>query len=395
MSVTSSFLKLTLLPGITPRVGRLFFSGFDHIALFIAQVYVCLKILPKNHPYLNPVNHGRYGILNVMREAKTHIVFDRNHMDQVVLYYTIMLGFLILLGQFIMIIAAIGIHTAQAVPLPNTFAGFFVTVNNKTDIAFNMMDLVFGFPGMFDSCSMAAGPGCATWRTVGMTPFHTALHTLFEFYNVGLLVVAIIVFLYLVVTVIAETAESGEPFGQRFNSAWVPLRLIFAVGMLCPLTFGMNGAQIATMHVAKLGSSVATNGWLYFLNSLGVDTPLGRKDSLVVVPEPPSLNGLVEFLFVTRACAHYQTIMYGRTINAYMVDGNRAQVYMTYGGAFTTDFDGARAFSNNQDIIIRFGEQSPDYSTEKGNVKPICGEMRDGFSCNRCNPARPAGYRTQ
>lgn len=376
MSTTSSFLKLTLLPGITPRIGKLFFSGFDYIAWFIAQAYVCLKILPKNHPYTNPANHGRYSIVNVIGEARRHLVYDRYHLDQIILYYTVIFGFMLLFIQLFMVIAAVAVHTASAAALPATYAGFFVTVNNNTDLAFIMLDLVFGFPGLFDSCAMTGGgPPCPALPTTGMTPFHVAMHTLFEFYNVGLLAVAIIVFLYLFITVVAETAISGEPFGQRFNSAWVPLRLIWVIGMLCPLGFGMNGAQWATLHVAKLGSSVATNSWLFFLNSLGGDTQLGARESLVVVPEAPALNSLVEFLFVTRTCAHYQQLMYGRTINAYLVDGDRSQVYMTYGGAFTTDFDGARAFSNNQNIKIRFGEQSDDYTNDEGKVKPICGTM--------------------
>lgn len=361
-SGTAALMKLTLLPGITPRVRRLFFSGFGHIAWFTAQAFAALRMLPRNHPYLNPRNQGRYGIANVMHEARRNLVCDRHHMDQVVLYYTIMIGFAILFAQFVMIVVAISIRTASA--MPTTMAGFFVTQNNTTDIAFNLLDLVFGFPNIFNSNSIArAGP------------FHTAMHTLFEFYNVGLIAVAIIIFLYLVVTVVAETAISGEPFGQRFNGAWAPLRLIWAIGMLCPLTFGMNGAQIATLYIAKLGSSMATNGWFVFLDKLGADTPLGRKESLVVMPEAPALNSLVEFMFVARTCSHYEFLANGRTINAYLISGNNARLYMTYGGAFSTDFDGARAFSGNHDIVIRFGEESPDYVNNPGGIKPICGEM--------------------
>ncbi len=357
--------KFTLLPGILPRVRKLCFSGFDHIPFLAARAYASLRLLPPGHPYLNPQNFGKYGLRHVMLEARRRLVVDRYHLDQVVLYYTLMAGFLILVMQFGMMLAAVAVKGAMAGEAINvTLTRYFVTPDNATDIAYNMLDLIFAFPGIFDSDSL-----------VRANDFHTALHILFNFYNVGIMIVGIIVFLYLVVTVIAETAESGTPFGRRFNGAWAPFRMIWAIGLLCPLTFGMNGGQLVTMHVAKWGSSLATNGWTLFINNLAGDTPLGPRNSLVALPQAPAVSNLVEFMNVARTCSHYEFLTNGREINGYIVSGDDSRVFLPYNGPNPLmTFDDARAFTANNNIVIRFGEKNAAY-TDKGNVRPICGEM--------------------
>ncbi len=374
-----SVARFTLLPGIVPRTRKLLFSGFDYIAIFIAVAFASLRLLPANHPYLNPVNQGRFGIRHVLGEAKRRLIFDRYHTDQVVLYYTLLLGFGILCLQFIFAALAISTHGAHAAGFADTMHSYFVTENNKTDIAYNLLDLVFAFDGIFDSNS--AGNG-GQMVPKSLAPVHAGLHILFKFYNTGILAVAALVFLYMITTVIMESSETGVPFGKRFNGAWAPLRMIFAVGLLMPLpTFGINGGQWMTMYVAKWGSSVATNGWIKFLDSLQGQTPLGQKDSLIVEPRAPSINALVEFLFVAETCANFQNLMYGTAVNGYVISENTAAVYLQGpagggGGGGTVDtFDAARKFTNQQNIYIRFGEQDDDYVSPQGHIRPVCGDM--------------------
>ena len=98
-------------------------------------------------------------------------------------------------------------------------------------------------------------------------PFHDALHALYEFYSIGLLVIAMFIVLYFVVVIVAETAQTGVPFGKRFNTVWAPLRLVIAIGLLVPIGYGLNSAQYIVLYAAKYGSNFATNGWLILIVS--------------------------------------------------------------------------------------------------------------------------------
>ncbi len=367
--ITWKAAKFTLLPGIIPRTRRVFFSGFDYVAFFAAQAYAGLRLLPASHPYLDPANFGRYGLRHVLAEARRRLVFDRYHLDQVVLHYTLMGGFFLMFAQLGMMLAGLTVQGAFAgEPINVTLGRYFVTVNNATDIAYNLLDRIFGFPGIYNSNAIALA-----------NPFHDALHLFFNFYNVGILVVGVIVFIYLATTIVAEMAETGTPFGRRFNRAWVPLRLVWAIALLCPLTWGMNGGQLATMYVAKWGSSAATNGWLLFLNNLADDTPLGPRESLVAVPRAPTVNNLVEFMNVARTCSHYEFLKNNRQVGGYIVNGENASLILPYNMAAASDplltFEEARTFMGNRDIRIRFGEQSPSYTDMQAQIEPICGEM--------------------
>ena len=86
-------LKYAFLPRIIPRARNLLGSGFASFAFFIALVYRAVRLLPDGHPYLNPANMGRFGILDVVSQAFRHIKFNRhqlkqNNFDQIVNAYS-------------------------------------------------------------------------------------------------------------------------------------------------------------------------------------------------------------------------------------------------------------------------------------------------------------------
>ena len=56
---TRQFFRYAVLPEIRWRLQDLFFSGFKYIPYFIALVYQTVKLLPANHPYLDPLNISR------------------------------------------------------------------------------------------------------------------------------------------------------------------------------------------------------------------------------------------------------------------------------------------------------------------------------------------------
>src|SRR5688572_25023336 len=109
-------LKYSLLPGIIPRTVDFVSSGFSHIAVFIACVFCTVRLLPPSHPYLNPANTGRFGIRHVLGEARKNLVFDKRNIDQVLIYYIILLGFAIIFLQILLLVAALTVKIALAGP---------------------------------------------------------------------------------------------------------------------------------------------------------------------------------------------------------------------------------------------------------------------------------------
>lgn len=388
---TVKIMKYALLPGIVPRAFAFFTSGFSSIALYMAYVYQMVRLLPAGHPYLNPRNAGRYGIRHVVFEAWRHLKHSRETIDQVIIFYSLLAGIAVLLLQFVLVFAAIFMPAAHA--MGAYYAYFFVTKEPTYDIAFRLLDLTFGFKDpitIFNSCAVQ-GTQCQLAFTPGggytpvgptysvPTQFHRSLHALFQFYNTGVLVIGFMVAMYMFTTVIAETAQSGTPFGRRFNGMWAPMRLIIAIALLTPLSFGMNGAQLLTLLVAKWGSGLATNGWAEFstsLNHVPIQGGSGATSSLVAKPDAPSFNTLVEFTFVALTCKNAEELLNGRGLN-----GTEAiaawQVYGDQRAAFTSgDFVQALSRANNGDVVIRFGvPDDTNFNRFAGHVKPICGEI--------------------
>ncbi len=429
-------VKYALLPGVIPRTKDLFATGFTNVSSFMAQAFSAADLLPPNHPYLNPSNAGRFGIRQVMAEARRNLVFRRENIDQVVIYYAMMAGLFLLFFQFVMLALALTVHTAQAASWMETaptfdiwLGHFFVTPNPQGDIAFMLLDRTFGWKGLYGSCvdpgiacpvnpnSVPAGQPLfplegGSIPTTAKSPwplqFHVAMHWLFAFYDMGVAAVGMIILTYMVTTVTAETAQSGIPFGRRFNRAWVVPRLVLACVLLFPWDpapgnatgdgSSISGAQTIVLYIAKWGSSLATNGWILFNQQLTSDTLGGNANDLVVSPNPPTFSSFLEFMFVARTCKYAEeriTQEAGQpaiTIDAWQINemdpnfGATAQLAPGVGG-----YNAALTFANNSDIVIRFGQQSNDYIRDTGHVKPICGQI----TVKVMDLATPAGIAVQ
>lgn len=413
MNVTAKkVIKYATLPAILPRLQELFASGFRFIAFFMAQIYRSMRLLPPGHPYLLPANMGRFGIRHVLVEAGRNLKFRRENTDQVIVYFLIMFGLVLLFFQFAMLLVAATTGIAQAA-MPTNFAGFFLSPTATHDVAYVMLDRVFGVPDIFTS--IGGGRTCVALNTACFVmgdlnpnalpedpwpwPFHRALHAMFQLYSVGLLVIAVLILLYFVATVAVETAESGTPFGRRFNHVWAPLRLVAALGLLIPLSItggansagGLNSAQYIVLYAAKFGGAFATNAWNLFRaraitgNGAGGESLAGRNDMLIALPNTPEPISLLEFFTVAQTCRHAETVVKNRDIQAWLVKDTRNG----NGGrrALDADYPAALQFYNFGDIVVRFGEYyfaappggvgpaGPAYNGEPGNVLPVCGEI--------------------
>jgi len=382
--------SLFLLPGIVPRTRNLFSSGFGYVAFLMASIYNMVRLLPPGHPYLQPQNIGKFGIHHVIGEAANNLVVNRKNLDQLFIFIALLAAVVLLIMQFIILLYSLIVQPAFA-------QSIFDTPNPEKDIAFLMLDYVFGVPELF--CN-AAGD-CTEISGNLPFPFHVALHDMLKFYSYGLLMIAVFIFLYFVVVLVGETAVTGSPFGKRFQNIWAPIRLVVALGLLVPIHHGLNSSQYITLFAAKYGSGLATNGWIRFNNAMadqsqfsdGNANPTG-ENGLLALPEKPDIAPTVQFMAMVQACryAYWRTQEPAPNIDVPPV-GPKADFFikpylvkqplpwMSDNNPYLeveagTSYEDALDFYDNSDIRIVFGEHSDEYAGYTGNVKPTCGEIR-------------------
>ena len=180
-------LKYTLLPEVLPRIGTLFGTGFYHVSYLIAILFQIVRLLPRNHPYLNAQNLGRFGVRHVIAEAAGNLEFKRANLDQIIIFATILAGLVLLIVQLVLVGMA---FIAQPV-IAATFAEWFTLGSNPNylfnedyDIALMLLDRIFGVQNIFNSCVSTATPcidhlGNDIEHTMALSypyPIHGALH---------------------------------------------------------------------------------------------------------------------------------------------------------------------------------------------------------------------------
>ena len=439
-------IRYAALPGIRPRMRQLFVNGFHFVPYLLALVYQIVGLLPKNHPYLNQSNAGLFGIRHVVFEAWRNLTFSVKNTDQIILFIVVLCGLCIFFIQLLFLLALLFMQPAFA--MPTSWADFFVVDGNvnttylssprSQDLAYMMLDLVFGVPhpylpftGFFESCvstvipcqdnfgvpifpihlgntSVTAnadqfGPLNMDAFTYFPFPVHRGLHALFAIYSTGLLVIAVGITAYFVATVLAETAQTGTPFGRRFNKTWAPIRIVVAFGLLMPLSMGpfglfgsvgLNSSQYIVLYAAKYGSAFATNGWNRFESQL--TNSVGGGAGMVSVPNPPDMSSIAEFMFVAKVCKHaYEHYalqekrngMASPPANLQLTDDEKVWPYALFEHTATTSSVrlpnlGAigsillgLVLSTNT-VKIRFGVRDQvKYKHNHGWVSPICGEV--------------------
>ena len=417
--------KYVILPGFIPRLKALFGSGFGYIAFLMAQIYAMVRLLPADHPYLNPQNVGRFGIRHVIAETANSITISKNNIDQLIVFVLMLTGVVLLGVQLLVLMFNLVIKPAIALPFAEG-PSIFITPNPTFDIAYILMDQVFGIgpltagPPFFNSC-VAQNVSCDPAGFIAATgpfpwPFHTALQSLFEFYSLGILVIGVIIFLYFVVVVVVETATTGTPFGQRFQNVWVPIRLVMAIGLLVPLNYGYNAGQYITFAAAKYGSGLATNGWIRYNNTIhgtiaGNGNPLGERENLIARPKPPDAAIIAEMMSIVHACA-FAEYLYNPNITKY-TNAGAGTIRMDHpedagwAGVLTNHqwnvraylvksppnwqaavnattrlwmnpamtYDQALDFYTSGDIIIQFAKPTDSFDPANG-ITPVCGEIQ-------------------
>ena len=361
--------RYMLTPGFAPRISELGRS-FGHFAHIIALIFAQAGIFPRNHPYINPANIGRFGFGNVIGEGLRNISFDRRHLPQTIIYFAT-IGLVVLIAlQFILTLFTMGVGGASAA------APSFQCVapcDPTRDLALELMANIFGTYNFFQGI---AGPGPG--------PVHVGLYTLLAVYSNALLVLATIIVLYYIISAVGETAVFGTAFGRRWNTVWAPIRLVAAIGLLVPLpmaenggNLGLNSGQWIVLFAAKSGSNLASNSFNIYAQA--VSDPAYAQD-YVAPPRMAELMPIVESTWTWALCG---TAIMGTTISDTedMVDNNWGMPHFwvksknpgddgwnDLGTAFPTGnqvinwYDAQFQAEKIGDIVLAYGpEARPDY----------------------------------
>ncbi len=435
MAITkTNIARYSMLPGLVPRLRTFIGSGFAFLAGLMAVIYHNVGLIPSGHEYLKPENFGRYGIRHVVAEAGNNLIFKKEHIDQIFIYFTILIGLVIVLMQFILLVVSMVMSPVMASNFYSMFVETPIGHTSAQDIAFVVLDNVFGIKsmsgddtagGFFNSCISDLGTACEDMYgniipspTSYPLPMHIALHKMLHFYSLGIAFVAGAIIIYFVIAIVGETVTSGTPFGRRFNKAWFIPRLIVFFALIAPVSVtennaGVNVAQMLVFTVAKAGSNLATNSWLKFNDEATVATSnfLGKEQSMLAFGNTPEVGGLVQFMHVVRMCMYAEKLLNGITVLPYIVrahNSDSSSVRLSNGTIFaggmagmggttddhidfiSTSFEKAVEFSRYNTVILRFGHRNPPlfnildllndpigaYDGEWGYVEPTCGELQ-------------------
>ena len=431
----------SVMPQVVPRMRDLFMSGFHYIPFFIAVVYQMVGLLPRSHPYLNQNNIGLYGIRHVVSEAARNVTFSLRNIDQIFIFFAVIIGLILFMVQFLSLAMLLFLQPAMAIP--TTWVGFFTVspANKPHDLAYIMLDMIFGVPhpettslaplGFFESCvstsvncvdNFGVATALTTTAGTGVTPataqlfgpftplayqnfpfpYHLGIHRLLSIYSNGLLVIAVMITCYFIVTILAETAQSGTPFGKRFNKTWAPLRIVIAFGLLVPLTSGINSSQYIVLYAAKIGSAFASNGWVLFNGTLAES--VGGSNSMISTPNAPDVSSLLQFLYVAKTCKYihdfYERVRVAqaptappptpaRLVEAYALfehsNGATNSLLLDTGQDYDSMIVGLADDASS--VTIRFGiRDEVRFPERRSFVSPVCGEITLSFQDARDSP---------
>ncbi len=387
LSITKSVAAYTLLPGFWSRLVG-FMPRFGLIAYLMATILESVHLLPKGHAFTQGAQMGQYRVRDVLATAASNLHGGFKNSDQYIIFGMFLLGTVLLLLQFVFLFAMIVTRSADAA-IP--FVGFFVTINTETDIAHLMLDKIFGIPEFFNSCfdpAVNSAAVCDGYHASTEFPdsLQKAMQALFNFYTYGILAVAALVVFYFIVAMILETANTGVPFGRRFQSIFTPIRLVLAVLLLLPLAYGYNTGQYIVLLAAKYGSAFATNSWILFNSKTG-DNPMGMSSKeLIGSPKVGEIDSVLNFIYLAQTCrASYEFGMIDTSATG-AKKGINIQPYMVLPGSSTVTstssqlsagvtYDAAKSFYGQGDVQIVFGEKNADHTNYPGLVKPYCGTI--------------------
>jgi len=125
------------------------------------------------------------------------------------------------------------------------------------------------------------------------------LGVMFKTFNTFILTVGAFVVIYTTVVGLLKTAQEGEFMGKQWNSLWVPLRTVFGVAALFPMSSGYCAIQIIFMWIIVQGIGAADVLWSTVVKFTAV---VGNPTTTMSKPNPTNINTAMGQLFQALVC---------------------------------------------------------------------------------------------
>jgi defect-in-organelle-trafficking protein DotA len=157
----------------------------------------------------------------------------------------------------------------------------------------------------------------------------TLLANMFKTFNTMLLVVGVIFVVYTTVMGVIATAHEGEFMGKKWNSIWIPLRMIMGIVALVPTKSGYCAIQVVIIWLVVQGVGAADSVWKttvdYVASGGGLTRGNAANDTDATIQPGPAASlapSKIQKIFGNLVC---QSIMTKMNANSQDVVG-RSQV---------------------------------------------------------------------
>lgn len=292
------FLAFFLLPQFWRSFGH-----FSHIRpIFVQTLTMMLAqagLLPLNHPAMRngyDAEGKRIAIADIMGEAWYNLrtlpnmgFYQWGIFGSIVMMFATVIGALLMSMSYLFLGTVAKAQIFQLAAKDTTMsapgfpgapvAGLFDRSQSATgDLAIGILDKVLrqGSVGGGGTMQQAIGP-------------------MFGTYSTGVLVIASVVVFWSIVSIIIDSARTGQFGGGRHNMVWAPIRFVFALALLIPVGGMFNGGQMVVMKLAEWGSNLGSNMWTTYITgandiSLLVDTVDSQNSAATVIV--PVINSL-------------------------------------------------------------------------------------------------------
>jgi len=295
-----SFLAFFLLPQFWRSMAHFGHIGPTFVQT-LATMFAQAGLLPMNHPATRPggtdADGNNYKTSHLLGEAWYNLR-TRPHMG---FYQWGLFGSIIMM--FVSMVFA-GV-LAMAYLLGGTVAKAQIF---QLPAATDFSAVPAGAAGLFDRRDPGAIAGHSGDLAIGILDkvlrqgaqgtggtMQNAIAPMFGTYSTAVLVIASVVVFWSIVSIVIDSARTGQLGGGRHNMVWTPIRFVFALGLLVPIGGGFNSGQLIVMKLAEWGSNLGSNMWAAYV--------VGKSDTNLLVdvvetnnPVPSLLQPMVDTL---------------------------------------------------------------------------------------------------
>ena len=305
--------------------------------LILATLFASVNILSRDHPYLKAGAQFTLGDLFATTLAKIDWK-NKQQLPQTVFFcavWGLMASMVLYLVTAVLLFVATPSHayaqdTGASGSTAATSGGMFSVPENDLAQQF-LHNLVMGKPveGIEGGDKSTSADDISGLNNTG--PLQGAFRDMLKYYSSVILIIASFMVLYHIIMLIVNSAWSGKPL-EGANQIWGPLRLAIAIGLLVPLSNGLNSGQYVVLKAAEVGSAAGTKVWNVFSDSLSK-----RTSSVKFTPRDDMRDVFVRMILV-QACM-YDIDFHTSNLEEWIVPRNVDNVGNEFAYRTTSDLD--------------------------------------------------------